>query len=54
MTLPAAFADAAILITFLLVLSFLGMTFQIVTSKYAVLFEDQKRSLFIKIITRTA
>nr|WP_315254876.1 oligosaccharide flippase family protein [uncultured Flavobacterium sp.] len=51
---PAAFADAALLITFLLVLSFLGMTFQIVTSKYAVLFEDQKKILFIKIITRTA
>jgi O-antigen/teichoic acid export membrane protein len=51
---PAAFADAAILITLLLVLSFLGMTFQIVTSKYAVLLEDQKKAVFIKIITRTA
>lgn len=51
---PAAFADAAILITLLLVLSFLGMTFQIVTSKYAVLLEDEKRAVFIKTITRTA
>lgn len=51
---PAAFADAAILITLLLVLSFLGMTFQIVTSKYAVLFDDLNRAVFIKIITRTA
>ena len=51
---PAAFADAAILITLLLVLSFLGMTFQIVTSKYAVLLEDQKKVVFIKTITRTA
>lgn len=51
---PAAFADAAILITLLLVLSFLGMTFQIVTSKYAVLFKAEKRAVFIKIITRTA
>jgi O-antigen/teichoic acid export membrane protein len=51
---PAAFADAAILITLLLVLSFLGMTFQIVTSKYAVLLEDQERAVFTKIIMRTA
>lgn len=51
---PSAFADAAILVTLLLVLSFLGMTFQIVTSKYAVLLEDQKQAVFIKIITRTA
>lgn len=51
---PAAFADAAILITLLLVLSFLGMTFQVVTSKYAVLFEAEKRAAFIKIITRVA
>lgn len=51
---PTAFADAAILITLLLVLSFLGMTFQIVTSKYAVLFEAEKRAVFIKLITRIA
>jgi O-antigen/teichoic acid export membrane protein len=51
---PAAFADAAILITLLLVLSFLGMTFQVVTSKYTVLFEAGKRAAFIKIITRVA
>ncbi|GAL74118.1 capsular polysaccharide biosynthesis protein [Nonlabens ulvanivorans] len=37
---PAQFADAAILITFLLVLSFLAMTFQLVTAKYAVLLEN--------------
>ena len=36
---PAAFADAAILITFLLVLSFIAMTFQLVTAKFSVLFE---------------
>lgn len=51
---PAAFADAAILITLLLVLSFLGMTFQIVTSKYVVLFENDKRAVFIKLITKIA
>jgi len=36
---PAQFADAAVLITFLLVLSFLAMTFQLVTAKFSVLFE---------------
>lgn len=51
---PAAFSDAAILITFLLVLSFLGMTFQIVTSKYTVLFDSVKIDAFIKLITKAA
>jgi O-antigen/teichoic acid export membrane protein len=51
---PAAFADAAILITLLLVLSFLGMTFQIVASKYAVLFEESQLVLFTKMITRVS
>ncbi len=45
---PAQFADAAILITFLLVLSFLAMTFQLVTAKYAVLLEDVQLPSFIK------
>ncbi len=45
---PAQFADAAILITLLLILSFVGMTFQIVTAKYAVLFEDLDLMRFIK------
>ncbi len=35
---PEAFADAAILITFLLVLSFMAMTFQLTTAKFSVLF----------------
>lgn len=51
---PEQFADAAILITLLLVLSFIGMTFQIVTAKYAVLFENDKLSLFIKFISKYA
>jgi len=51
---PAAFADAAILITLLLVLSFLGMTFQIVTSKYAVELEDEALAVFISRTTKTA
>ena len=51
---PAEFSDAAILITFLLVLSFVGMTFQIVTAKYAVLFESDKLASFLKLITKSA
>ncbi|MGO4773567.1 sugar isomerase [Flavobacterium sp. W22_SRS_FK3] len=47
---PSEFADAAILITLLLVLSFVGMTFQITTAKYAVLFEGTDLSLFLKFI----
>ncbi|WP_422614475.1 hypothetical protein [Ascidiimonas aurantiaca] len=35
---PEAFADAALMITFLLVLSFLAMTFQLATAKFTVLF----------------
>ena len=51
---PTEFADAAILITFLLVLSFVGMTFQIVTAKYAVLFKDEKLATFLRLITKYA
>jgi membrane-bound ClpP family serine protease len=38
----------------LLILSFVGMTFQIVTAKYAVLFEGNSLLLFIKLITKNA
>ena len=38
---PEAFADAAILITFLLVLSFMAMTFQLTAAKFSVLFTGQ-------------
>ncbi|MBT8316498.1 MAG: sugar isomerase [Lutibacter sp.] len=51
---PSEFADAAILITFLLVLSFVGMTFQIVTAKYAVLFKEEKLATFLRLITKYA
>lgn len=37
---PEAFAEAALLVTLLLVLSFMGMTFQLATAKFAVLFSD--------------
>ena len=48
---PEAFSDAAILITLLLILSFVGMTFQIVTAKYAVLFENSELLAFIRLIS---
>jgi len=44
---PAQFADAAVLITFLLVLSFMAMTFQLVTAKFSVLFENSVFTNFI-------
>ncbi|WP_299682872.1 oligosaccharide flippase family protein [uncultured Tenacibaculum sp.] len=49
---PTNFADAAILITFLLVLSFIAMTFQLVTAKYTVIFDDEVEDSFIKYITK--
>ncbi|WP_375240871.1 oligosaccharide flippase family protein [Polaribacter sp.] len=51
---PEKFADAAILITFLLVLSFVAMTFQLVTAKFSVLFEDSVFSGFISKIYKNA
>ncbi|WP_179352112.1 oligosaccharide flippase family protein [Winogradskyella vidalii] len=44
---PTEFADAAVLITFLLVLSFMAMTFQLVTAKFSVLFENNVFKNFI-------
>ncbi len=43
---PEAFAEAALLITLLLVLSFVGMTFQLTTAKFAVIFSDKQWSIF--------
>ena len=51
---PSGFADAAILITLLLVLSFVGMTFQVTTAKYAVLLEGTQLHIFLKFIFRYA
>lgn len=51
---PEKFADAAILITFLLVLSFVAMTFQLVTSKFAVLFESETFQSFVAKIYKNA
>ncbi|WP_298545073.1 sugar isomerase [uncultured Aquimarina sp.] len=51
---PELFADAALLITFLLVLSFIAMTFQIATAKFSVLFEKQVFTTFVNISYRYA
>ncbi|MGB3776210.1 MAG: sugar isomerase, partial [Leeuwenhoekiella sp.] len=45
---PAAFADAAILITFLLILSFLAMTIQLSVAKFTGSFDSEKKDAFIK------
>ena len=51
---PSQFADAAVLITFLLVLSFAAMTFQLVTAKFSVLFENQVFKSFISKVYKNA
>lgn len=51
---PAQFADAAVLITFLLVLSFVAMTFQLVTAKFSVVFENETFNYFISKIYKNA
>ncbi len=51
---PEQFADAAVLITFLLVLSFVAMTFQLVTAKFSVLFEDDLFKSFISKVYKYA
>ena len=51
---PAQFADAAVLITFLLVLSFVAMTFQLVTAKFSVIFENEIFNNFIAKVFKNA
>jgi len=51
---PEAFADAALLVTLLLVVSFMGMTFQLATAKFAVLFESTQWHAFQNSIYRYA
>lgn len=51
---PSQFADAAVLITFLLVLSFIAMTFQLVTAKFSVLFENETFKNFIAKVYKQA
>lgn len=51
---PEVFADAAVLITMLLILSFIGMTFQIVSAKYTVLLEEDQLETFLYIFSKIA
>lgn len=51
---PNAFADAALLITLLLVLSFVGMTFQLATTKFAVIFSGNEWLAFKNTMYRYA
>ncbi len=51
---PEKFADAAILITFLLVLSFVAMTFQLVTAKFSIVFEKEILKKFISKVYKYA
>lgn len=51
---PEAFSDAAVLITFLLVLSFMAMTFQLVTAKFSVVFENTVFTQFIYKVYKNA
>ncbi len=44
---PEQFADAAVLVTFLLVFSFMAMTFQLVTAKFSVIFESNQFLSFV-------
>ena len=49
---PHVFADTAIMITFLLVLSFIGMTFQIATTKFTVTLQDKEREVLIVLFNK--
>ncbi|WP_276167527.1 oligosaccharide flippase family protein [Zobellia alginiliquefaciens] len=51
---PAAFSEAALLVTLLLVLSFLGMTFQLAAAKFAVIFSGTEWNIFKNITYRQA
>ncbi|MBT9190253.1 oligosaccharide flippase family protein [Zobellia russellii] len=51
---PAAFSEAALLVTLLLVLSFMGMTFQLATAKFAVIFSSKEWDIFKNITYRQA
>ncbi|WP_372754498.1 oligosaccharide flippase family protein [Mariniflexile sp.] len=51
---PEQFADAAVLITFLLVLSFVAMTYQLVTAKFSVLFEGSVFKSFVSKVYKNA
>lgn len=49
---PEAFADAAILVTLLLVLSFVAMTFQLGTARFIALLSEEKQPVFLNSIQK--
>lgn len=51
---PSQFADAAVLITFLLVLSFVAMTFQLATAKFSVVLQSNVLQNFISKVYKYA
>ena len=51
---PEAFAEAALLVTLLLVLSFIGMTFQLATTKFAVEYTNETWVIFKNTMYRYA
>ena len=51
---PTLFADAAILITLLLTLSFVAMTFQLVTAKFSILFRVKTFKRFVSSMYKSA
>ena len=51
---PEVFAEAALLVTMLLIVSFVGMTFQIATTKFTVLLSAHQRRAFLSKMMRLA
>lgn len=51
---PEVFAEAALLVTMLLIVSFVGMTFQIATTKFTVVLSGQDRRAFLVKMMRLA
>ena len=51
---PEAFADAAVMVTFLLILSFIAMTFQLTMAKFTAQVEEAQVPALFKLINRWA
>ena len=51
---PEQFANAAILITFLLVLSFIAMTFQLTVAKFTAGYETEKQLHFLNYVKKAS
>lgn len=51
---PSAFSETALIVTFLLILSFIGMTFQVVTTKFYVITSVENQTSLVKLISKYA